>query len=269
MRGHELERGTNYVRIFTCLDLDRTILKSTTFFANYVIPHIKQYYADDGSPEVPTEIEKAVGITIDKEGRSRGMAFDFVGYFDERAKDAGYDELDIYSLARQIVDANRDKDGGIKDEFVKDILADGALELISALEEEEDGLWAFLTSGGQLTQTLKLEVVKIIIRERLGISTQARIVSTESKAKEVVEEWHDRSDDLFVVPADMVNGRHVRVEYVRIVDDKVKNTDVGRRNACSDRVVGVLMHPLECEPHHLNSRALTVRGLTRVIKSHK
>lgn len=261
----EAERGetlTEHVTIFTGLDLDRTILKSTTFFQKYAIPHIGLYYPDDHNNELADDgIDRVIVDTIHTEKNSRGRAFDFVGYFNEQAAKRGHEKLDVYRLAEQIVDANRAEDGGITDKFVDDILADGALDLISVLQDEEEGRWAFLTSGGEMTQTLKLAVVGIIVQERMGILARARIVSTESKAREAVDQWYDRSDGKFVVPADMVDDRHMRVDYVRIIDDKERNLSFDKDHPHGHRVATILVHPQELEPHADSKPASTITEL--------
>lgn len=266
------ERGgvlNERVSIFTGLDLDRTVLRSTTFFTQYAIRHIKLYYSGDHSEGVEDSIDELIAETIYAEQKNRGNAFDFVGYFNDAAAMRGHEGIDVYRLAEQIVDANRGKDEKILRGFIKDIIAEGALELIKALQEEEGGRWAFLTSGGEFTQTLKLAVVGIVIQDELGILARAQIISGESKAKDIVERWYDRSDDKFVVPPAMVDGLHVRVDSVRVIDDKTKNIDKGKERAHSERVRTMLVHPQEGRPHETFRGGLTILELTEDIRAGK
>ncbi|HTK39584.1 MAG TPA: hypothetical protein VL362_01835 [Patescibacteria group bacterium] len=233
MRAHEFEQLPRQLNIFTAVDLDRTVLRTTEFFEHYAIPNMRHYYWSRGEVGL---VDRAIDQTRVAEHASRGKAFDFVGDFDQRLRTLGHEDMDIDELARQILDANRDLETGeLLDDFITDIIADGGFELIQTLEAEPASAWGFMTSGGDLTQRLKLSIVATILRERFAIDVQGLIIASEHKAQDL-ESWYDESRQQFVIPTELSGGTTMYADELRLIDDKLKNLERGDAVRLHDRI---------------------------------
>lgn len=218
--GGRKERTTLRIDYFTAIDLDRTILNSGVFLEKFVEPGLEVLYHEYGAQEVWL---KCMLDQLQHENTIQtGNAFDFIQYIDDKAREVGVPEISIGRLTNIILDTDRNETGLVRQEFIAQILAPGALELIAALNGEPNGLWGFLTTGGPLTQELKLGVVGRIIEQEIGVVPRVRIISTEQKARDI-KGWYSSEHGGFHIPRDMVDGRDVYSPNVRLIDDKQKN----------------------------------------------
>ena len=226
------------LQTFTVLDLDRTILKSTTFFEKYVMPAIAAYYADLTDASV---ISAIMAVITRREQQQRGQAFDFIAVFNEIASEKNIPMLDSASLAEQLLKANVHEDGL----FVEDIIADGGIELLQALDAEPRSAWGFYTTGGQQTQSLKLYVMRRLLEEHyVKPPLHWQIISSEHKADTIAREWHDEETGQFTIPEQLA-GELTRAEQIRVIDDKSVNTHVSAYNTASAGIKTFLVQRAE------------------------
>lgn len=225
------------LHVFTVLDLDRTILKSTRFFEGYVLPAIEAYY---GNSADNTVVAKCIDTVRQQEQQRRGQAFDFIAAFDEVAQSRALPSLDSAQLAEQVLRANRRDDG----EFINDIIASGGIELVRALQAEPESAWAFYTTGGQQTQTLKLRVMQAIFDIYETTPMRWQIIATEHKARDIARNWYDKTTGLFRVP-EALAGEPAQAQRIRVIDDKTANVALEEGIEGGSMIEAVLVHRAE------------------------
>lgn len=220
MRNYEQETAPLQVDVFTALDLDRTILNSTKFFEAYIMPAVRTYYQRRDSGNVGGLMESIRRLEAD----ARGKAFDFIAMLNETAPSFNLSPLNISVLAQQLYEQHWGNEQQ-QQAFVDDIFADGALDLIDALEEEPGSAWAFYTTGGVQTQTLKMQIVGAILREKRGIeNVHAQIIASEHKAHDIAL-WYDEATGNFAIPHELTTTV-MAARQVRLIDDKAVNLQV-------------------------------------------
>lgn len=201
------------VERFVCLDVDRTILKSTTFVEEYVYPALVDLYGDEarGMLEAVQQEERA----------NRGRAFDYLAVCGEYMAQLGHRAVAYEQVAQEILARASADYGRIPTLFIDDILVDGSLELVRLLDQA--GRWGFLTTGGQQTQSLKLFILDQILVQELGIHSQGMVVSTEQKADMMDKVWRDPESGLFTLPDELTGGTQLTARSLMMIDDKPKN----------------------------------------------
>ncbi len=207
---------------FICIDVDRCVLKTTTFFEKNIIKTLRALANEQcGSDKVAFQRRSKVLETLQKDqAENVGMAFDFMAVYNERIDEVH--RVTAETMAERIV-ASMSKDGKIMQDHIDAILADGALELIEAVHEMPDTQWAFLTSGGETTQWVKLNVLSYIIQQELGIVPRAQIITTEHKARDIDTLWRGDNNEGFCIPGTIAGVDSKVAQTIIILDDKGKN----------------------------------------------
>lgn len=213
-----VSRSLGVIDVYTAIDLDRTILKSTAMLYENIVPALKVVNGFD---------EETIELILTRERELRGQAFDFIAYGDKLASEHGLGPIVISELAEAIVDRQREASGQVKDDFVESILVNGTLQLMHELSSRAGERWGIMTSGGVRTQSLKYQIVSTIVREKLELSFPVQIISTEYKARTIVDEWYDRALELFILPDVVTGGRPLAARAVRLLDDKQQNLETG------------------------------------------
>lgn len=204
---------------FVCLDVDRTILKSTTFAEAYVYPALVQIYSADNYPAAPEAMRVIEAVQIE-ERRNRGRAFDYLAVYAEYMEQQGWQPARYTQVADVIIAQARDASGRISEQFIDDILVAGTLELIKTLQSRTP--WGFLTTGGQQTQRLKLTVIAAILQQELSITPRGMVIASEQKAEMINTVWRDPQVAGFRVPLELLEPAQVARRVV-MIDDKPKN----------------------------------------------
>ena len=199
---------------YTVIDLDRTILKSTALFYQYIIPELSRSCGFSS-----LEIEQVQAM----ERAQRGRAFDFIAYLAQLPPEAIQPRVVVPELAKAIVDRQRDAKGLIQYGFVDAILVKGTLQLFEELSSRSNEQWGIMTSGGVLTQTLKSSIVSMIASELIDITFPVQIVSTEHKAQTIADDWYKPGLELYVLPESGVGDRDIAARTLRLLDDKQSN----------------------------------------------
>ncbi len=244
MSKHERETGPNVLPVFTVMDLDRTIFKTTAFTNSYLHPHLLAYY--DG----PTQ--KIVAPIIDKlaqhEQDSRGQSFDFLQVLTSEMQGRGLLAPDAIEITRQILAANTTDDGRIKDSFIEDVLDVDIFKLATLLDDE--GGWGIVTKGGRDAQSMKLAIVRAIFEDRNMRAPGALIVQSDKKTDQVLTLWYEDNDfsasyGMFTIPLALVEDEAVAASRLRIVDDKPENLRIVSEFEAADKIETVCARRLE------------------------
>lgn len=206
------------IDVYTAIDLDRTILKSTKLFYGYIVPALQRTYGYD---------DKFIERVLAEEERLRGRAFDFVAYVNKLACECQLPTIAIDEVVSEIVNQVRNTDGSIEQKFIEAIMQKGALELIGLLSSRPREAWGIMTSGGVQTQSLKLRILNEIIEASYQVSYPEEIIATEHKATTIMNQWYDRPRALFRIPPAVSTSTTPRMaKKVRLLDDKLINTTI-------------------------------------------
>lgn len=202
---------------FYLLDIDRTILKSTTFVEAYVYPALLSLYTNSDHAQ---RIIEAVKI---EERQNRGQAFDYLAvYAQYMEQHSGGQELAYQDLAETILQRARDDRGVIGQACIQDILVEDSLRLVQVLNAKS--LWGYLTTGGSQTQQLKLTIVEAIVAQELHIRSRGMVIASEQKAHMIETVWYDEARELFRIPDELSDAdTTVYARRVTMIDDKPKN----------------------------------------------
>ena len=223
------------MKYFTAVDVDKTVLNTLEFYNLAIWPSLATYFAvveieDSLATEVLGDLDRQIA-------ENDGKAFDIFQFLNEKMREIGAGEINMSILKEQIIQDNSDENGNINSGFAEEILAPGALTLLKTLCDDENEAWGFLTTGGTDTQGLKIGVLSKIVKQWLGVTPNARIISAEHKTQDI-ELWFGE-DDLFHIPRDLAGGDVIVAERIRIIDDKLKNLQ--RQNQhLKDRIMTLL-----------------------------
>ncbi len=206
--------------------MDRTILKTGSFFELDLVPALRDFYSQQLEPAV---LDEAIEQFADKYSNQTG------GEFDSFQVISSITKLDAKPLEiADIILAKNTLDGELTAEFVDRQLVDGALELIKCLDREESSQWIIYTAGGESNQLCKLRVLSAIVKQELGIDISYKIVSSEPKAQAVIDNWFDADEDLFKLPAGLSDFE--AAETIRIIDDKPKNLNFNHQSIGAEKI---------------------------------
>lgn len=245
------------VEDFYLLDVDRTILKSTTFVEAYVYPALVARYANSEHAQRMIEAVRA------EERQNRGQAFDYLTVYAEYMKQHDHTQSLMYQqLGNEILQRVRSETGAIDASFVRDILVEGSIELIRLLAAKK--FWGFLTTGGPQTQQLKLMIIAAIVTQELGIVPRGLVIASEQKAHMIETVWYDAARQLFRIPEELSDA-HVAMyaRQVTMIDDKPKNLHHEHK-----AIATYLAHAAEApaatdNDHHLRQSLLEIAGHLR------
>lgn len=205
---------------FVLLDVDRTILNSTTFVEDYVYGTLRSHYIA-AVPDVTEDAAQRVIDSVSQEERAnRGKAFDYLAVYGEFMVARGAVLPTYQTIAREILTNNRGEDGRIRQEFIQRILVPGTLELIQAIDASAP--WGFLTTGGQQTQRLKLEILAAILEQECRVRSLGLVLSSEQKAHMVETVWYDETLAAYHIPRDL-SPQPLAAQRITLIDDKPKN----------------------------------------------
>lgn len=139
------------------LDLDRTLINSDQLVDTTLLSLEDYFDADRDSAAIV-----AIEVVRVQERQQRGKSF---AYLEELQKQLGTDDKTwVAGLAAQVIDANRNNQGFIKQSFINQILLPGAIDVLQKLDRlGVDSL--IMTAGQNLTQQYKLILFRQILSE--------------------------------------------------------------------------------------------------------
>lgn len=210
----ELER-------FFCIDVDRTILKTTTLFNSYIEPALQAFARQQSQNEQQLSQRQQIISTLVRDlNENVGKSFDFLAAYDERV--SASDRLSIDQLAERVVTMMKQDEEAKRRAVEDEILADGTLDLLAKIDQLPDSGWGFLTSGGIQTQGLKLRILEHLLARKHQLAFRAKILSTEHKTRDIDSIWR-HPEGYFVIPQDLSDDTEVRAKRVMVIDDKPRN----------------------------------------------
>lgn len=208
------------VDLFVCIDVDRTVLKTTTLFSDYVEPVLGSLIAETRGDD---ERGRQVMDTLLRDMKENtGKSFDFLAAYNERVNDD--ERIDAARLAEKLIESIS-RNGKINQDDIDRLLAPGAIDVIREIDDLTKGQWGFITSGGQQTQELKTRLLENILVQAISIKPKFQIISTEHKARDIDTLWR-LDDHSFMVPRGLSEGETVVARHVVLIDDKAKNLAV-------------------------------------------
>lgn len=145
-------------------DLDRTLIDSGSL-VDVTLLSLEDLVTN--SNEDDSQVDKKTAITaIEKVRRLQkeetGNSF---AYLEVLQREMGVNGTGwIKGLADNVIDANRDEHGKIKQSFINQIMLPNAIDILEKVDKS-DSDWVIMTAGEQITQLYKLELLRRILAE--------------------------------------------------------------------------------------------------------
>lgn len=219
-KSANLSQSPVEVERFICVDVDRTVLKTTTLFTDYIVPALRAIAEEDKTDNIERQNHHQIIDTLVRDmAENVGRSFDFLAVYNERTR--GDIKLSTEALASSVVNSMC-QDGKISEQAINGMLANKTIDVLIAIDNLPDSRWGFVTSGGEQTQTVKLLILEQILAQTAKLPLRAQIISTEHKTRDIDTVWR-QANGLFAIPEELTGKPEVFARSVIMIDDKPKN----------------------------------------------
>lgn len=236
-------------------DLDRTLINSDSL-ADITLLNLEDLIS--ASDEKNSRLDRKTAITaiekvrlLQKEETGNSFAYLEVLQSEMGTTGAGW----IKGLADNVINANRDDQGAIKQSFINQIMLPNAIEILDKVDRS-DADWMIMTAGKPTTQLYKLALIERILAEShaTDISRVSYFVTDpdhqHSKAEMINRSFTEGDEgrkhfDPVVMSKYSTNAAiashltHEFYEKIVLVDDKINNLRQGD-DTVNDQIVTIL-----------------------------